>query len=542
MANEQPTVFDVRRYGATANTDALQTAFLQKAIDDCAAHAGGRVLVAGGVYLTGTLFLRSGVTFFIEAGAVIRGSASLADYRPEGALVGLIIARDAHDVSIQGPGMIDGQGGRFMDSSRTLLNGADGPVIPRERPGNLVFFCGCTNVLVRDVILHNAPYWTLHMGGCDGVTIDNLKIDNDPLVPNNDGIHCTTSRNVRISNCSIRTGDDAIAITGLTDHQDMVPGFVAHAGRTHNVVVSNCILSSRSAGIRVGYGDNDMSNFLFENIIIEESNRGIGIFVRGPGSISNVTFDNIHIQTHLFSTGWWGNSEPIHISCLLQQGKSRLGKISGIRFSRVVAESETGIVLLGCPASLLEDVTLDQVTLTVHGRDYRERPAAVIDVRPALSEEAGLLPHDVPGLYARHVDGLRLHSLRLRWQGTPSPWSSHGIEVEDFRDLEIDSFVGSPAHSRDPFAAISLARGRDVAVTNSRPSGAVGTFLCHAGVEEVRELRDNDTSAARVPIRSSSTARAGMAGPTGEGPAHPRPGVRCPGLRPLALLTRSPGA
>ena len=81
-----------------------------------------------------------------------------------------------------------------------------------------------------------------------------------------------------------------------------------------NVAVSNCTLSSRSAGVRVGYGPNPIRNCVFQNLVIRNSNRGLGLFVRQEGSIENVLFNNIVIQTRLHTGHWWGKGEPIHLS------------------------------------------------------------------------------------------------------------------------------------------------------------------------------------------------------------------------------------
>jgi len=61
--------------------------------------------------------------------------------------------------------------------------------------------------------------------------------------------------------------------------------------------------------------------------VIRESNRGLGVFVRDEGSISDVLFSDILIETRLHTGDWWGNGEPIHISCLPQKAGTTLGRI-----------------------------------------------------------------------------------------------------------------------------------------------------------------------------------------------------------------------
>ena len=292
---------------------------------------GGTILVPAGVYRTGPIQLQSNVTLQLEAGAILRASEKIEDHRVGGRGRPLIWARDANNVTICGQGVIDNRGTAFMrlDQVRTnpgdfdprftrqgekfmdpKFGAADGPVTFGPRPNRLIAFYSCRDVRLRDVTLTDASIWTVHLADCDRVVVSGVTILNNPLVPNSDGIHCTTCRNVRISDCEMVCGDDAICITSVESR----PG-----GLCENVAVSNCTLSSRSAGVRVGYGPNPIRNCVFQNLVIRNSNRGLGLFVRQEGSIENVLFNNIVIQTRLHTGHWWGKGEPIHLSVLPEQ-------------------------------------------------------------------------------------------------------------------------------------------------------------------------------------------------------------------------------
>ena len=167
-------------------------------------------------------------------------------------------------------------------------------------------------------------------------------------IPNSDGIDFYDSKNITISDCFINAGDDAIAIVSSS-----------------HIPASNCILHSRSCGIRVGYNvfnNNNSGNLLFNNISIFDSNRGIGLFQRQKGDMKDMTFSNIHINTRLHSGQWWGHGEPIHISAAPGLGSKECGSISNIRFSNITVNSESsGIVIFASGKNLIKDIYFDNV-------------------------------------------------------------------------------------------------------------------------------------------------------------------------------------
>jgi len=102
-----------------------------------------------------------------------------------------------------------------------------------------------SDVLIRDVTIKDSPMWTIHVADSDGVDIIGVRILNGISYANNDGIHCTSSRNIHISDCHISAGDDGICVTG----------FGPKKGVAENVTVSNCTIQSRvSSGERVAAG------------------------------------------------------------------------------------------------------------------------------------------------------------------------------------------------------------------------------------------------------------------------------------------------
>jgi hypothetical protein len=226
--------FNIRDYGSATDEEGLYTGAINRAIEACAATGGGQVLVPAGKYVSGTIHLRSHVTLFLAAGATIVGTTNLALYRPPVVPSympeakwgnwhrGLIIADNAEDVTICGPGAIDGHE-VFDPNGEEHMRGPHG-----------IIFVGCRRFVIRDVSIVDAANYAIFFQASDDVEVRNVKI-----VGGWDGVHFRGApdrwcHNVNIINCQFYTGDDAIA------------------GRYwDNTVISGCVVNSSCNGIRL---------------------------------------------------------------------------------------------------------------------------------------------------------------------------------------------------------------------------------------------------------------------------------------------------
>jgi hypothetical protein len=495
--------FNIRDHGTRADAQEVQTHAIQQTIDACSNAGGGTVVIPPGTFITGAIRLRSHVTLLLESGAVLKGSPHLEDYHIDGKLVGLISAIDCEDIAIRGSGTIDGNGMAFMNPNTphggndydraftrqgdSYLQGKDawddGPILPKNRPGNMVVFANCKKIRVEDVTLREPPYWTLHINGSEDVLIHGITVDNRRDIPNNDGIHCSTSSDVHISDCTITTGDDAIAISGVNDHAGAVPGFIGYNKPAENITIANCTLRSRSAGIRIGYGFNDCRNIVASNLIIN-ANRGIGIFARDHGNISNLIFTNILIRTQLYRGHWWGKAEPIHISALAMNKDQPIGRVSDVQFHNITADAEDGVVLYAAEPGLIQNVQLDNLKLTLRGSSLQADYGGNIDLRPALEPPLRLFKHDIAGVFAHGVDHLQLRNFDMNWSGSLPDFFSHAIECENFTDVLIDGLRGAAATKNENSATIALRHGRGVIVRNAEPPASPNQLLFKENVEE----------------------------------------------------------
>jgi len=363
----------------------------------------------------------------------------------------------------------------------------------------------CEQVTIQDVTLRDSPVWTIRIGDCDDVLVTGISIYNNLLIPNSDGIHCTTSRNVRISDCDIRAGDDAIIVTGFLTNE-YIPGdsailadytgreFGNKTGYAENVTVTNCVLQSRSAGIRVGYGEHSIRNCTFQNIVIYGSNRGIGVFSRDEGSIENISFSDIIIETRIHSGHWWGNGEPVHVSAIAQSEGVPAGFVRNIRFSNITAVSETGIVIYGTDTTHCQNISLENIHLTIRKGELEDTYGGNFDLRPTLRHEDAVFSHDIPGLYAGYTDGLTIEDLSITWEDNLASYFTNGIYCENFTGLEIDGFKGRQANPGASDAAVSLKNGSDVVIRNFKADRDCYRFLETSNLKGKLVLTNNELS------------------------------------------------
>jgi len=464
--------YNITAYGAVANSKTACTKALQAAIDACNANGGGDVLVPTGVFLMGTVNLKSNVHLYLQSGAILRGSTNLNDYEPytpDTPYVkihkGMFFTQGAENVSITGEGQIDGNGDNYfeLDKAKTLDNATtqysrqganfrhvdsgigDGPIVPKDRPYQMFVFSNCKRVTIQGIFITGAPFWCMHLADCDAVVVTGIRLWNNMLVPNSDGIDITSCTNVTVSNCDIRTGDDSFAITGF-DHHFEIPGFEHLHHISENIVISNCNLQSSSSAIRIGYLDqNTVRNVQISNINITNSTRGIGIFLRDKGSLENISFSNIYIETHLRTGDWWGNAEPIHISAVRGKENVKLGQIKHVTFTNIICKGENGMLLYGTAESILQDIAFDHIRFEFTDSKLNDVAGGNIDLRGCLSLKEGLFKSDIPGLLAQYVDGLRINDFQLQWTNPRMPWLTNGIEVNHFKNVKITNFEGTGA-------------------------------------------------------------------------------------------------
>jgi polygalacturonase len=479
----ESAVYNVMDFGAKNNGRDITTSQIQNAIDKCFRDGGGMVYVPQGKYLTGTINLRSNVEFHLEKGAVITASTDLKQYQKHNEHpAGVFYTEDSENVSITGQGKIFGQGIEFMysDSAKAIRGEVnkyirqkydfrkvesgigDGPLMPKERYHQMIIFSNCRNVRLSDFECVDAPYWTILIVHCDRVFVKGLSIDNNLLIPNNDGIDIVSCSNVNVSDCIITCGDDAIVLAGYAHHFGD-PGFKDIMKPSQHINVSNCILQSRSSGIRIGGWDqNSMSDYNFDNITIFDSNCGINITVRDSGSVSNVTFSNIRIETRLHTGDWWGNGEPVKISAMRGVPDDRIGIIKNIFFENITCRGENAILMYASDETKLENICFTNFSFVLRKSRLDKISGGNFDLRPNIIQGKELFKSDIPVVYIENAENVYFNQGSIEWDGVEAGYYTHAIEAVKVNNLKLNNMTVSLSPSNPGLKAISLKSCSDV--------------------------------------------------------------------------------
>lgn len=463
----RPTgLFDVTKFGAVSDGSRLTTDKIQHAIDLCAEKGGGVVYLPKGDYLVGTINLRSNIEFRMETGARLIATTDLSQYqRHNDELAGIFYTEDASNVSITGHGTLFGQGMEFMyadsakvisgpvlghvrqgDRLREVSQGVgDGPLYPKERFHQMVVFSNCTDVELHDFTCIDSPYWCFLIVHCDRVTVDNIKIDNNLLIPNSDGLDIISSSNVNVANCRISCGDDAIVLAGYDWHFGD-PGFKRISRPSKNININNCILRSRSSAIRIGGWDqNAMSDYNLSNITIYDSNCGIGICIRDYAGLENVNFTNFNIHTRLHTGDWWGNGEPIKITAIRDRN-SVPGAIRNLHFNNVTCEGENSIIVYASPECTIENIDFSQFSFRLRQGKLDSVAGGNFDFRPSSVPERELFASNTPILYLENAKNVRLSHGSMSWdESVAQPYFTTAIEAHGVDRLTLDDIDAAPS-------------------------------------------------------------------------------------------------
>jgi len=380
--------------------------------------------------------------------------------------------------------MIECSGASFVGEIRSdgkLRDSTPRPVVVR--------FNECRHVRLEGFVLRDYPSWGIHLIACREALIDGLSID-CYVQPNNDGIDLWDCEKVFVSNCSIFSGDDCIAI--YSEHRSCT-----------DITVTNCQLSTLCHAVRIGPHSIrnseriTVTSCIFRNV----AQSGICLQMCQGGTMGNLLFSDIVMENvvapiTLRLAGW--QTDPKMVWSVQgdegwEKGVLRNVMFQNIRASvpavvmegtpyevfyrtnpRLAALRRSCIFLMGTPRTIIEDISFSNVRVTFPGGGTAEEAARreipELERRYPGSMMFGVLP--AYGLYARHVRGLSLHNVHF---DLAAPDLRPALVCDNVEDLELQSFRAA-AHTEAEWL-VRLIRVRRANISNSRPLGPVRDFV-----------------------------------------------------------------
>jgi hypothetical protein len=503
-------IYNIRDFGAKGDGKTLDTVALQAAIDLCNRDKGGTVLVPAGVFVIGTVELKSNVTLHLAAQGKLLGSADGKQYHAADDIplsgdatlrdgnVGLFFAVNAENVTVEGPGTIDGQGAQFRRPSRGVPppSGRGGS----ERPYHLLFY-RCKNLRVRDLFLLASAFHSVRVIQSDFVWMHGLRIYNR-VNGNNDGFHFISCEHVHVSDCDVQSQDDACALFGSCKNVTIANStfstrwsvFRFGGGNPENVVISNCVIyETYGCPIKMHFGrDSQVQNILFSNLILQDVTGPISIDLapdaRGgdtpseaplSGYVRNIMFKGI--RAHVVAEG---------------------RQLPGMPFKSGYRPGETRqCIVLNCVGDwFLEQVVLSDVHVTYGGGGTAEESQREVPHIAGEYFEIGTPP--AFGLYARKVRGLSLNNVRFE------------IEQSDLRPAVVldhvsDVAVNALSVQSDERAesALRFVKSADILITAARLLTPAKVFLeVEGAASQGITLDGGDFSKASKPLSLTASA------------------------------------
>jgi polygalacturonase len=428
ITSSKSDVYNIVTYGAKSSGETVNTIAIQKAIDECSANGGGTVYIPAGVFLTGSIAIRSHVTLSLSKNAVLLSSGNMSDFSKDQSKLSFILIDAAEDAAIVGEGVIDGQGNLFK--------------VADNAPGRpfLILVNESRNIRIENVTLKNSAMWTLKLFGNEHVFIKGISIYSHTNF-NNDGIDID-SRDVVISDCIIDSDDDALC-------------FKTDSKRTcENVVVTNCILASNCNFIKFGTASRGgFKNISISNCTLRhasESNlriwnkipgitdsitgiSGIALEVVDGGFMEQVTINNVTMD---------GVQTPVFIR--LGSRRTPVGYLKNVIISNIIATTHSKIPCLisGIPGFNIENVVLRDMIINCKGE------GELADVTKAVPENEKSYPENrmfgpiLPayGMYIRHANNIEIDNVQFNLL---KPDFRPALYFDDVRDITVRNLKAS---------------------------------------------------------------------------------------------------
>ncbi len=474
-------VYNIKDFGAVGDGNTMNTVAIQTAIDKCS-KTGGQVLIPEGIFMSGTIQLKSKVEIHIEKNGILKGSPVFKDYPMNNVTYpnafnlkfngdislsrALIFAEGEHDIALTGEGSINGNG----DASAFNLGNDGASQKSRQRPC-MMLIVNCRNIKVYDLFLTNSAYWLENYIGCESLHIKGVTIYNHTNY-NQDGMDID-AKNVLIENCKIDVDDDGIC---FKNHE-----------RKHiveNVVVRNCTIASNCNAIKFGTVTmGGLKNVSVFNCTIKAASEdkirhwqqnvpfielpitalsGLAIESVDGAIVDGVRFSDItmqDVQTPIFVVLGNRSYKPVGDSIY------RAGQIKNLVFKNIKATSHSKMAssITAYPGTYVKNILLENIVLDNMGKGTDKDAEIAFPENPKAYPENRMYGAVYPasGFYIRHAKNIQLKNIQLSVRNQDARPS---IVMEDMHNITISN-LQAPTSSGNS-ATIKVIKSNDITINN----------------------------------------------------------------------------
>jgi len=481
-------VYDVRTYGAKGDGTTVDTPAINRAIDSVSAAGGGTLYFPAGNYLCYTIHLKSNVALYLDHGVTIVAGETGAQGQYDPAEPNQWDHYQDYGHSHWHNSLILGEEihdfsivGPGLIWGKGLSRGTrQGPRAEDPGVGNkAISLKNCHNVNLRDFSILHGGHFGILATGVDNLTIDNLKIDT-----NRDGVDIDCCSNVRVSNCSVNSPwDDGICLKSSFG--------LGYARATENVTITNCFVSGS----------------YMEGTLLDGTRKPFP-----PG-------------------------ERVPRNGRIKFGTESNGGFKRITVSNCVCDGCHGIALEAVDGALLEDVTIDNISMRdindgaifIRLGDRMRGPEGVpvgalrrvILSNIVCSNATSNISAIFSGLAGHPIENLKLSNIVIEHRGAgtaeqakrevpeeerdryPEPGRfgdtpSHGFFIRHVRGIEMNDIkilVQQP--DARPAFVLQDVQGADFFRVKSPKNGTVSTFALKA-VEDFRVAQSDTVPDTRL--------------------------------------------
>ena len=475
-------------FGAVGDGVTLNTRRIQAAIDSASARysrSGMRqtVVVPAGRFVSGTLYMKSGVELVLAQDAVLLGSTNPFDYvkDPYCRLMAFVFAVGQHDIAITGEGTIDGQGFELANRSVQLVHlGLLNDPLKYDRPNESnrpenVHFRECENILISGITLKDPANWCQHYELCRNLTIEGIKVD-AKCYWNNDGLDVVDCQEVVVRNCDIDASDDAYCFK--SHHTD---------GVSENILVENCVARSSANGIKFGTVTRGIfRNFRIKNMTVKDTYRSAITIASVDGSlIEDIEIDglrSLHTGNPIFlrfSPRRTAEVAPALRNITIRNMYAEVPfdkPDAGYSYEGPVEDQPRNISpssIVGTPGLRIQNILLENVELAYPGQadevyahcGSTPQELASIAERPTQYPEFSMFK-ELPawGLYLRHADSITLRNVTLRVKDKDY---RPAIVSDDVNGLTLDNVIIDQPSAKRKKVQLVANNTQGISLTNS---------------------------------------------------------------------------